>query len=152
MRRLPQLRFNLAEHALRQLLLRWFHLGVVYQLEDQGAYRSLEPPTDAEVLAILDKLIVEFAKGVSRVFLREGSEALLTEVEPEVGVVTFDLELNRLCIFIVSFFIIFFLPILLRHIVSLLNVCESYDFRCFRFAKAFTGLCLIFLSHLVNTL
>ena len=50
-------------------MLCWFLLRVINQLEDKGAYRPLEPPTDAEILAVLDELAVEFAKGISRMLL-----------------------------------------------------------------------------------
>ena len=63
---LPQLRFDLAEYAFRELELTWFHLRVVNQLEDEGTNRSLEPPADAKALAVLDQLVVELAEGVSR--------------------------------------------------------------------------------------
>ena len=111
---LSQLRFNLAKYALRQLMLGWFLLRMIDQLKDQSAYRSLEPPTDAEVLAVLDKLAVEFAKGVGRMLLRKGIETLLAEVEPLVGIVPFDLEFNRLCL-LISSFDISLLPNLSRH-------------------------------------
>ena len=50
-------------------MLSWFLLRVVDKLEYKGAYCPLEPLTDAEVLAVLDKLAMEFAKGISRVLL-----------------------------------------------------------------------------------
>ena len=109
----------------------------------------MEPPTDAEVLAVLDELAVEFAKGVGRMFLRKGVETLLTEVEPLVGIVSFDLEFNRLCLLVRSFDILL-LPNLSRHKILFSIFAKSYEIGGFGFAKAFTSLRLVFLSHLVK--
>ena len=66
---LAQLSFDLAQDSFSELFLIWLLLTVIDQLESEGTYCSLEPSIDTEILAVLDKLTVELAKGISGVFL-----------------------------------------------------------------------------------
>ena len=135
---LPQLSFDFTEDSLGQFDLRRFFLGMVDQLEDEGADGPLEPSGRAEILTVLDQLAVKLAKCVCRLFLGECVETLFTEVVPLVRLITFYVVFlfHRLCI-VIFMSMVRSAPQLFRDELPSFSVCVSNEVTRFACAQTF---------------